>query len=71
MVVLGLVVVWSATCAFGLSAYVNSDCGTRGLHSHRIQVDAPERMAATECTEIDARLLAAMKQEEALQWNKA
>jgi hypothetical protein len=41
------------------------------LRSHRIQVDAPERMAATECTEIDAQRLAAMKQEEALQWNKA
>jgi len=28
-------------------------------------------MATTECTEIDAQLLAALKQEEALQWNKA
>jgi hypothetical protein len=26
-----LVVVWSAICAFGHSAYVNIDCGTRVL----------------------------------------
>src|SRR5271165_3280718 len=31
MAVLGLVVVWSATCAFGLSATVNTDCGKRVL----------------------------------------
>lgn len=31
MAVRSLVVVWFATCAFGLPAYVNNDCGKRVL----------------------------------------
>ena len=62
MAVLGLVVVWSATCAFGLSATVNTDCGKRVLYAlHRIRVDALERMATTECTEINTPHLAQAK----------